>query len=262
MTPRSCAHPDASQPHVVAVAEGMHVVALAGPDVVHGVVSAQPSFRRIEVLRMGQFHIGGVAGKDGHGHSGPFHHGRVVCLCRPVDGAAVGFQQGAEREGLGRLDGAKAGAVRCRGDPALGVHDLDRVHHGKSRHRGQGAARDRIDRRINQGSREEGTCRVMDQNDVRRPAREFLESGAHGGLAGVSAGHRGKQAGRGGGQGLPVPLVIGRIDDHEDVIDTAAGEKRLDCVGDHRSAGQKSILLRRISARAGAAAGGDDEGGD
>src|SRR5665213_4391484 len=85
-------HPDAAEHQIIAVAEGVHVVAGAGPDVAeHG---AEAGFLANEIFRGGQFHVGRIAFKGRHRQSRPFGERGIIgeigaALAR---GAAMGVE--------------------------------------------------------------------------------------------------------------------------------------------------------------------------
>src|SRR3954469_15866339 len=115
-------HTQTAKPDMVAFAEGVHVIASAGPDVAER--SREPRLLAHEVFRCGELHVGYIALKGRHGQSCPFGDRRIICEIRTLlRGAAVRIEDASEFEGLRRLRDTQARSLGCRRDVTV-VDDL------------------------------------------------------------------------------------------------------------------------------------------
>ena len=111
-------HADAADHQMIAVAEGVHVVAGAGPDVAeHG---AEAGFLADEIFGRGQFHVRRIAFKGRHRQSRPFGERGIVgeIAAAVARGAAMGVEDDVETKGLRRLRDPQPRAVGRRLDIA------------------------------------------------------------------------------------------------------------------------------------------------
>ena len=255
--PRRMRHADAADHQMIAVAEGVHVVAGAGPDIAeHG---AEAGFFADEIFRCRQFHVGRIAFKGRYRQSRPFRERGIVgeIAAAVARGAAMGVEDDIEAKRLRRLRDPQPRALR-RGLDIAGIADLlDRVGDGDRRNRGAGAAGG-VDRARNHRRRDEGPRGVVDQNDVGLLARERLESGMHRGLARRAAIGRRRmaQAADGVVEHRGVVGIHHRL--HGEHIWMAA--KRLHRAEDHGLAADRAILFRSAGAGAKPAPGCDEDG--
>ena len=138
-------HPNAADHHMIALAEGVDVVAGAGPDVAE--LACKPGFLADEVFGRGQFHVGNIAFKCRHRQSRPFGERRIVgeigsTLARS---AAVGVENYIETKRLRRLRNAQPRPLRRCLDIAGLPDQLDGVGN-RDRGDGRAGAACRIDR--------------------------------------------------------------------------------------------------------------------
>ena len=105
-------HPDAADHQMIAVAEGMDVVAGAGPDIAER--RAKAGFFADEIFRRRQFHVGRIAFKGRHRQSRPFGKCRVVgeIAAALARGAAMGIENDVEPERLRRLRDSQPRTLR------------------------------------------------------------------------------------------------------------------------------------------------------
>ena len=158
-------HAHAADHQMIAVAEGVHVVAGAGPDIAeHG---AKAGFLADEIFRRRQFHVRRIAFKGRHRQSRPFRERRVVgeIAAAIARGAAMGIENHIEAKRLRRLRDAQPRALRRGLDIAAVADQLDGVGDGDRRNRSAGAAGG-VDRARNHRRRHERPRRVVDQDDV------------------------------------------------------------------------------------------------
>ena len=108
----------AAEHQMIAVAEGVDVVAGAGPDIAeHG---AEAGFLADEIFRGRQFHVGRIAFKGRHRQSRPFGQRGIVgeIAAALARGAAMRVENHVEAESLRRLRDAQPRALRRRFDIA------------------------------------------------------------------------------------------------------------------------------------------------
>ena len=239
--PRRVRHADAADHQMIAVAEGVHVVAGAGPDVAeHG---AEAGFFADEIFGRGQFHVRRIAFKGRHRQSRPFGQRRIVgeIAAAVARGAAMGVEDDVETKRLRRLRDPQPRAVRRRFDIAAVADLLDRVGDGDRRNRGAGTAGG-VDRARNHRRGHEGPRGVVDQNDVGLLARQRLEPGMHRGLTRRAAIGRWlmAQAGDGLVEDGGVVGIHHRL--HGEHVRMAA--ERLHGAEDHGLAADGAVLLR------------------
>ena len=171
-------HAHAAEHQMIAVAEGVHVVAGAGPDVAE--LGGEAGFLADEIFRRGQFHVCRIAFKGRYRQSRPFGERRIVgeIAAAVARGAAMGIENHIEAKRLRRLRDSQPRAFGRRLDIA-GIADLlDRVCDRDRRDRRAGAAGG-IDRARNHRRGHEGPRGVVDQNDVGLFRRQRLEPGMH-----------------------------------------------------------------------------------
>ncbi len=149
--------------HMVAVGEGVDVVARAHP---RHERPRQPLLRHVEIRLRRQLDVAGIAIDDPHRMAGALHDARVVGRLE-VARRRIGRAQQAEPERLRRLHGAQGGAVG-RGAHDAALHLLDRVGHSR-RGDGRAGAFGRREDAGRQPRRQEGPGAVMhaDQHVVR-----------------------------------------------------------------------------------------------
>jgi hypothetical protein len=171
-------HAHAADHHMVARTESVHVIAGAGPDIAEQACKAR--LFADEVFGSRQFHVGNIAFKGRDRQSHPLGKRRVVreIIALVARGSAVRVQDRIEAEHLRRLCDAQPRALGGCFDVAAAVHKLDRVGNRNRRDRRAGA-RHGIDGARDQRLRDEGTCGVMNQNNVRLLRRDRLETGMH-----------------------------------------------------------------------------------
>ncbi len=163
---------------MIARAEGVHVIAGAGPDIAEQ--ACQARLFADEVFRGRELHVGNIALKGRDRQSRPFGERRIIreIVALIARRAAMRVEDRIEAEHLRRLRNPQACALwRCL-DVAIRTHELDGVGHRNRRDRRTGAL-DRIDRTRDQRLRDEGTRGVMDQDNVRLLGRDRLEPGMH-----------------------------------------------------------------------------------
>ena len=217
---------------------------------------AGQQFGHREVLRIGQFHQGRIAGGQHDPSTVGLDHGGVVG--RLIGAGPVGIGLG-QAPGAGRLRGLGAiQAVAGHGfrptvqSPTQGVGD------GQSGEGGVGVP-ERGEKLANVALVDQRSRGVVDKD-------RHVSLGGEGGQACL---HR-QRAGRAADGQLPAVQsgqdfgrcllgVLGH-DDHE--VDRAGREKALDRPAQHRLAGQAAPLLGGSGAGPGTASGGDDDGGE
>ena len=157
---------------MIAVAEGVHVIAGAGPDVAE--LGGEAGFLADKIFWRRQFHVCRITFKGRYRQSRPFRERRIVgeIAAAVARGAAMGIENHIEAKRLRRLRNSQPRALGRRLDVA-GIADLlDRVCDRDRRDRRAGAAGG-IDRARNHRRCHEGPRGVVDQDDVgllRRPA--------------------------------------------------------------------------------------------
>src|SRR5258708_2811051 len=138
-------HANTAKHQVIAVAEGVNVVAGSGSDIAeHG---AEAGFLADEIFRCGQFHVCRIAFKGCHRQSRPFRQRRVIgeIAAAVARRAAMSVENHVEPERLRRLRDAQPRALGRRFDVSGfadlldGVCDLDR----RNRRAGAGSGPDR-----------------------------------------------------------------------------------------------------------------------
>ena len=174
-------HADAADHHMIAVAEGMNVVAVSGSDIAeHG---AKAGFLADKIFRCRQFHVRRIAFKCRHRQSRPFRKRRVIgeIAAAIARRAAMGVENDIEAERLRRLRDPQPRALRRRFDVSAAVNQLDGIG---DRYRGNGRAGTArgLDGARNQRRRDEWPRGVVDQNDVGLLAGERFKPGMHRGL--------------------------------------------------------------------------------
>ena len=145
-------HANAADHQVIAVAEGVHVIAGAGPDIAE--LRGEAGFFADKIFRRRQFHVGRIAFKGRHRQSRPFRKRRVVgeIAAAVARGAAMGLENDVEAERLRRLRDPQPRALRRCFDIAAGVDQLDGVGDRDRGNRRAGAAGG-LDRARDQGRR-------------------------------------------------------------------------------------------------------------
>src|SRR5258705_7381112 len=100
-----------SEPDVIAVREGMHVIAVAGPDIAER--GELPGLGPGKILRRRELDVAGLAIKHVDRHAGPFGQGGIIgeMVAARRQRLAMGRQQGVEPEGLRSLETAQAGPL-------------------------------------------------------------------------------------------------------------------------------------------------------
>lgn len=111
----------------------------------------------------------------------------------------------------------------------------------------------------NHRRRDEGARRVVDQNNVGGIGRKRFEPGAHGGLAGGAAAHRGKVA-KSSHRLLENPGIVG-IEHGLDQCNFRMVAKRRHGPGNHGAPTDRPVLLRPTRTGPQAASGGNDDDG-
>ncbi len=138
-------HAHTADHDVVAVAEGVHVVAGAGPDVAE--LSGKARFLADEIFRRREFHVGSIALKRRDRQSHPFGERRIICEIRSslARGAAVGIEYHVILERLRRLRDPQPRPLGRGFDISGTVDQLDGVVHGNrgDRRAGLGGGLDR-----------------------------------------------------------------------------------------------------------------------
>jgi hypothetical protein len=125
---------------MVAVAEGVHVVAGAGPDIAE--LGGEAGFLADEIFGRGQFHVCKIAFKGRYRQSRPFRQRRIVgeIVAAVARGAAMRFENDVEAERLRRLRDPQFCPLGRRLDVAGLADLLDRVGNRDCRHCCAGAA--------------------------------------------------------------------------------------------------------------------------
>ena len=133
-------HAHAAEHQMIAVAEGVHVVAGAGPDVAE--LGGEAGFLADEIFRRCQFHVCKIAFKCRYRQSRPFRERRIVgeIAAAVARGAAMGIENHIEAKRLRRLRNSQPCALGRRLDIAGFADLLDRVCDRDRRHRRAGAA--------------------------------------------------------------------------------------------------------------------------
>ena len=231
----------AAEHDVIAVAEGVHVEAVAEPQV--GEARDAPRLGPGEILGGGQLHVAAFAREHRDLEAGPFGErgvvGEIVAARRR--GLAMRVEQRREREGLRRLHRAQA---RARSTvPATWPSASTRLIVSVTARAGIAApvfvaGRDRA---RDQRRRAERPRRVVHQHDVRGARAERLEAGPHRGLPGRAARDRRQQPQPCGGC-LIVGPVVG-MDDRLHRTDLAMPGEQRQARADHRFARQMPVLL-------------------
>ena len=134
-------HANAADHQVIAVAEGVDVVAGSGADIAKR--SAQASLFAGEIFGRGQFHVQMIAFKGRNGQSGPFGQRRVVgeIVAGLARSALVCGKDRVEHERLWCLRNAQIRARRRADDVTRGIHLFDGVGNRDRRDRGAGLRR-------------------------------------------------------------------------------------------------------------------------
>ena len=120
-------HAHAADHQMIAVAEGVNVVAVAGPDIAeHG---AEAGFFADKIFRCRQFHVCRIAFKCRHRQSRPFRERGVIgeIAAALARGAAMGIENHVEPERLRRLRDAQPRALRRCFDVSVVVDQLDGI---------------------------------------------------------------------------------------------------------------------------------------
>ena len=138
--PRGVRHADAADHQMVAVAEGVHVVAGAGPDVAER--GAEAGFLADEIFRCGELHVRRIAFKGRDRQSRPFGERRIVgeIAAALARGAAMGLENHIVAERLRRLRDAQPRALGRGLDVAAIADLLDRIGDRYGRNGRAGAA--------------------------------------------------------------------------------------------------------------------------
>ena len=117
-------HANTANHHVIAVAEGVHIVTGPGSDIAEP--GCETGFLADKIFRCRQFHVRRIAFKCRHRQSRPFRQRRVVgeIAAAFAGGAAVRVENNVESERLRRLRDPQARALRCRFDVAVAPTSL------------------------------------------------------------------------------------------------------------------------------------------
>jgi len=221
----------------------------------------QKQFHVRQVVRACDFGIGQVADDEFDGLADEFASGSVV---RDEEAALPDLGEGAadefDAEGLGRLDGPKAGAIQCAFNQLPVVRFFDGVGHGLG---GNGGAE--LAGGFNRGGDEAGAGawprRILDGNNV-RIVWERLQAVPNGVLALLAARDQPEwfcewvfvgQVREGGLHSVP--------DDENDVVDAWGEIEAPPGVPHQRAAVQFEEKLVHTGSHAGPLAGSDDKGG-
>ncbi len=251
-------HPHAADHHMIAVAEGMNVVAASCPDIAER--STKASLFANKIFRCRELHVGRIAFKGRHRQSRPFRKRGVIgkIVAALARRAAMRIENDIVAKRLRRLRDAQPRALRRGLDMSAVADQFYRVGHGNRRHRSAGQARG-IDRTRNHRRRDEGPRGVMDQHDVGRLARERFQSGADRSLPGCAA-----------SGGRLVAHVADSLVEHRGIVgvedrlhrkDLWMAAKRLHRPRNHRSAADRAVLLWPSRPGTKPAAGGDNDSG-
>jgi len=250
-------YPHPADHQVIAVTEGVNVVAIAGSDIAeHG---AEAGFFANEILRGGQLHVGRIAFKGRHRQSRPFRKRGVVGEIAPAlaGGTAMRLENHVEPERLRRLRHAQPRPLRSRFDVSGVADQLDGVGDRDSWYRRAGARR-RVDRPRDQSGRDEWSRRVVDQHDVGLLAGEGFQAGMHRGLAGCPASCR-RRVGQ-CAYGIQKHGNVVRIQNRLHGMDLRMPAERFHGTENHRLSANRAVLFRSPRAGAEPAPGCDKDG--
>ena len=111
-------HAHAADHQMIAVAEGVHVIAGAGPDVAE--LGGEAGFLADKIFGRGEFHVGRIAFKGRYRQSRPFRQRGIVgeIAAAVARGAAMGLEDDIETKRLRRLRDAQPRALGRRLDIA------------------------------------------------------------------------------------------------------------------------------------------------
>ena len=172
---------DASEHNVIAVAEGVHIEAVAGADVGDG--CRADGFDANEIVIGSEFHVGALAGENGDAMPGPFgERGIVSEIFAPGSGGAeMRLEYKIKGESLWCLHQAQPASIKRLDYGLLLINSLDGVGDSNCGHCRTVFCRC-VYRTGNQSASQERSCRIVDEHKVRSDGAERLKSGADGGL--------------------------------------------------------------------------------
>ena len=103
----------APEPHVIAIAEGVHIEARAEAGHIGHRLAFHAPLRLREIGRMGELDVAGIALEHMHRQTGPFDESAVVGEGREIRGSspAMCFEQERKAEGLRSLHRPERGPV-------------------------------------------------------------------------------------------------------------------------------------------------------
>jgi hypothetical protein len=181
-------HPDPAEPDMIPLAEGMNVEAGAEAGHMRHERILQPPLGLVEIGRMGQLDIVGLAVEHVNRHPGPLRQRPVIGerMEALACGSLMRFEDGGEPKRLRRLDGPQGCPFGSGDDLMLRADDLDRVGHRRSGHGGSPGS-PRLDGAADEGRARKRPGGIVDEDEVGRAVGERLQAKPHRILPGFAA---------------------------------------------------------------------------